>query len=94
MGGDPYRTVQQIHDIVERETRADAEGATEDWERVASKYGGSTFSAKPAVDLRPSGLGLDVVVRYITRAPERDAMKSRLFHEIVDLLHKGEEAVK
>ncbi|MDR3700605.1 MAG: mechanosensitive ion channel [Candidatus Sulfopaludibacter sp.] len=94
MGGDPYRTVQQIHDIVERETRADAAGATEDWERVASKYGGSTFSAKPAVDLRPSGLGLDVVVRYITRAPERDAMKSRLFQEIVDLLHKGEDAVK
>jgi small-conductance mechanosensitive channel len=94
MGGDPYRTVQQIHDIVERETRADTEGATQDWERVASKYGGSTFSAKPAVDLRPSGLGLDVVVRYITKAPERDAMKSRLFHEIVDLLHKGEDAVK
>ncbi len=94
MGGDPYRTVQQIHDIVERETQADAEGATRDWERVASKYGGSTFSAKPAVDLRPSGLGLDVVVRYITKAPERDAMKSRLFHEIVDLLHKGETAVK
>jgi small-conductance mechanosensitive channel len=94
IGGDPYRRVQQIHDIVERETRADAAGATEDWERVASKYGGSTFSAKPAVDLRPSGLGLDVVVRYITKAPERDAMKSRLFHEIVDLLHNSEDAVK
>jgi len=94
MGGDPYRTVQQIFDIVERETREDAAGATEDWQRVASKYGGSTFSAKPAVDLRPSGLGLDVVVRYITRAPERDAMKSRLFREIVDLLHKGEDVAK
>ena len=88
-GGDPYQMVQQIRETVERETQADADGASEDWRRVASKYGASAFSAKPAVDLRPSPLGLDVVIRYITRAPQRDAVKSHLFKIIVDLLHKG-----
>ena len=94
MEADPYRTVQQIREIVERETEADAAGATQDWDRVASKYGGSTFSAKPSVELRPSALGLDVVVKYITKAPERNTRRNRLFHEIVELLHKGEDAVK
>jgi hypothetical protein len=31
---------------------------------------------------------LEVVVRYITRAPQRYTVKSKLFQEIVDLLHK------
>ena len=94
MDADPYRTVNQIREIVERETAEDAAAAAKDWERVAPKYGNSTFSAKPGVDLRPSSLGLDVVVRYITRAPEREAKRSRLFKEIVDLLHKGEDVEK
>jgi small-conductance mechanosensitive channel len=91
-GGDPYEIARQIAETVENETREDGEKAAEDWERVASKYGASSFSAKPAVDLRPAGGGLEVVVRYITKAPHRDAVKSRLFHVIVDLLHKRASA--
>jgi hypothetical protein len=61
-----------------------------------SPYGARSFSAKPAVNLRPTELGLKVVVRYITHAPQRYAMKSKLFQVIVDLLHKpaGNQAVK
>ena len=73
---------------MERETEADATQAEQDWERVTKQYGARAFSAKPAVDLRPSINGLEVVVRYITRAPERNAVKSKLFEVIVDLLHK------
>jgi len=91
-GGDPYEIARQIADTVEQETREDAEKAAEDWERVASQYGASSFSAKPAVDLRPSSSGLEVAVRYITKAPHRDAVKSRLFHVIVDLLHNRTKA--
>jgi hypothetical protein len=40
------------------------------------------------VDLRPSINGLEVIVRYITRAPQRYEVKSRLFQAIVDLIHK------
>jgi hypothetical protein len=87
-GGDPYRTAEQIGKLVERETEAASAQAAQDWERVTSQYGARSFSAKPAVSLRPSANGLEVVVRYITRAPERNAMKSRLFQVIVDLMHK------
>jgi small-conductance mechanosensitive channel len=86
--GDPYVTAEEIRKLVEHETEADAGQATQDWERIMSPYGARSFSAKPAVNLRPTEFGLKVVVRYITHAPQRYAMKSKLFQVIVDLLHK------
>ncbi|MDP8990843.1 MAG: mechanosensitive ion channel [Acidobacteriota bacterium] len=86
--GDPYLMAQEIRKLVESETETDSEQAAQDWERVQSRYGVSSFSAKPAVNLRPTVNGLEVVVRYITRAPQRYAVRSKLFQVIVDLLHK------
>lgn len=86
--GNPHLIAQQIREKVEQETEAGTGAAEQDWERVTRQYGVRPFSAKPAVDLRPSVNGLDVIVRYITRAPQRSEMKSRLFEVIVDLLHK------
>ena len=87
-GGDAYRMAQQIREAVECATDADARQAEQDWERVTHQYGVRTFSAKPVADLRPGPNGLEVVVRYITRAPQRYEVKSRLFQVIVDLVHK------
>lgn len=87
-GCDPYATAVEIRERVEKETEAEAKAAEQDWERVTRQYGTSVFSAKPAADLRPVPEGLEVIVRYITRAPQRYEMKSRLFAAIVDLLHK------
>ena len=86
--GDPYLMAQEIRKLVESETEADSEQAAQDWEHVTSQYGARSFSAKPAVNLRPTVNGLEVVVRYITRAPQRYAVKSKLFQVIVGLLHK------
>ena len=86
--GDPYRTAQEIREIVERETQADAAEAARDWQRVTRQYGTREFTAGPAVNLRPGNNGLEAVVRYITRAPERNAVKAKLLHAIVDLLRQ------
>jgi len=86
--GDPYRMAIEIRERVERETADDALAAEHDWERVTHQYGTQAFSAKPAVDLRPSINGLEVIVRYITRAPQRYEVKSRLFEAIVALVHR------
>jgi len=93
-GGDPYKMAGQIREAVEHETDADAALAAQDWERVTHQYGTQAFSAKPAVDLRPSPAGLMVVVRYITRAPMRYAVKSRLFEAIVELMHQSAGAAQ
>ncbi|HTS25683.1 MAG TPA: mechanosensitive ion channel family protein [Bryobacteraceae bacterium] len=88
VSGDPYGTTDQIRRMVERETQADAAEAAKDWHRATYQHAAGDFSAGPAVNLRPGINGLEVVVRYITRAPQRNAVKSKLFQEIVDLLHK------
>jgi small-conductance mechanosensitive channel len=86
---DPYLLADEIRKLVELETDADSLEAAQDWERVTSRYGARSFSSKPAVNLRPSTNGLEVVVRYITHAPQRNAVKSKLFQLIVDLLRKS-----
>jgi len=86
--GDPYGIAQQIRHVVERETEAESNLAQHDWERITRQYGTREFSPKPAVDLRPCVNGLEVQVRYITRGPQRYEVKSRLFREIVQMLHK------
>ncbi|HXN45226.1 MAG TPA: mechanosensitive ion channel domain-containing protein [Bryobacteraceae bacterium] len=85
---DPYAAVAEIRGLAEKETEADARAAEQDWERVTRQYGSHSFSASPAADLRPVTEGLEVIVRYITRAPQRYEMKSKLFAAIVDLLRK------
>jgi len=86
--GDPYKMALAIRERVEQETTADAAAAESDWERVTRQYGTKASTAKPEVDLRPSINGLEVIVRYITRAPQRYVVKSRLFEAIVALIHK------
>ena len=90
-GADPYAVASRIREIVEAETESDAQIAEQDWERITKQYGTRTFSARPAVDLRPGTTGLDVQVRYITRGPQRYEVKSRLLGKIVDVL-RGQAA--
>lgn len=87
--GDPYETAQRIREVVEKETEADAQLAEQDWERITRQYGTQSFSAKPAVDLRPAASGLEIQVRYITRGPQRYEVKSRLFRRIVEVMQEG-----
>jgi small-conductance mechanosensitive channel len=87
-GIDPYAVAEEIRRTVEHATEPDAQEAAADWERVTTQYGTRPFSARPAVDLRPSKDGLELVVRYITRAPQRYDRKSQLLQEIVGVLQK------
>jgi small-conductance mechanosensitive channel len=90
--GDPYGTAQRIRELVEKETEAETQLAEQDWERITRQYGTRSFSAKPSVDLRPASGGLEIQVRYIARGPERYEVKSRLFRQIVEVLHEGKTA--
>ncbi|MGA2596297.1 MAG: mechanosensitive ion channel domain-containing protein [Bryobacteraceae bacterium] len=88
LDGDPYAKAELIRQTVDQATEDDARLAEQDWERVTHQYGTRTFSAKPAIDIRPTVNGVNVVVRYITRGPERFEVKSKLFESLVGLLHK------
>ena len=70
-------------------TEADAQMAEAEWKRVTREEGAPQFSAMPSVNLRPAGAGVDIVIRYITRAGVRVETRNHLFAMIVDLMQGG-----
>jgi small-conductance mechanosensitive channel len=86
--GDTQKMVERIHKAVEDETADSARVAEQEWKRGARDDGLSRFSAEPVVNLRPSASGIDIRVRYVTRASERFAVRNRLYQHVIDLLYK------
>ena len=90
----PYQIVDAIQKVVTRETETNAESAEQEWQKAMSHYRVRSVSAAPAISLRPTSAGVEVHVRYITRASERYAARTRLYQEIVELLHQWPEDSK
>lgn len=91
-GVDPYPIAEAVHKTVVAETEANMRLAEQEWQRAVPSHVGRTFSPVPAIMVRPTTLGVSVVVRYITRANERHELRSRLFHRIVALLRSQQIA--
>ena len=51
------------------------------------------LSATPGINVVPTGAGIEVHVRYITRAYERHDARKRLYDAVVQLMHGKREAV-
>jgi small-conductance mechanosensitive channel len=83
---DPYPIIESIQKMVAEETEANAHAAEEEWNRAARSHHAQSVSATPAINLRPTTSGVEVHVRYITRAHERYAMRTRLYQALVALL--------
>ena len=75
-----------IYEATVKTTEADAQMAEAEWKRVTHEEGSPYFSAMPSVNLRPAGAGVDIVIRYITRAGVRVETRNHLFAMIVDLM--------
>lgn len=86
-GAEPHAIAEAIRKIAADETTKNAQLAEDEWNRVAPSAS-TSFSAAPSLDVRPTALGVNVVVRYITRANERHQVRARLYHAIVELLQK------
>ena len=87
-GADPYATGEALQKIAADETSANISIADTEWNRAAPTYGKRAFSAAPSLSIRPTGAGVSIVLRYITRANERYEVRARLYREVVDLLRK------
>jgi hypothetical protein len=40
--------------------------------------------------MRPAASGIDILVRYVTRAGDRFEMRNKLYQTVIELLHKPE----
>src|SRR5882724_6616328 len=83
----PYPVIDAIQKMVAKETDANVKAAEQEWQKATTRYRAQPVSAAPAISLRPTAAGIEVHVRYITRAGERHAMKTRLYQALVELLH-------
>ncbi len=86
VGTSIHPLIEKIYEASVKATEADAKMAQEEWRRVTHEEGSPKFSAMPSVNLRPAGAGVDIVVRYITRAGVRLETRNQLFETIVDLM--------
>jgi small-conductance mechanosensitive channel len=85
-GAEAYRLIEKIREATVKATETDATLAEEEWKRVTHEKGSPQFSATPSVDMRPAGAGVDIVVRYVTRAGARLETRNRLFGIVVELM--------
>jgi small-conductance mechanosensitive channel len=92
-GADAYPLIDRIREATVHATEADASMAEEEWKRVTHEQGSPQFSAKPSVDMRPAGGGVDIVVRYVTRAGMRLETRNRLFETVVEIMLGSREPV-
>jgi small-conductance mechanosensitive channel len=85
---DPYPIAEEIQKIVTQETEANTHLAEQEWQQMGSARGVRPFSAGPAISVRPTGVGFEILVRYVTRANERHRQRAKLYHDIVELLRR------
>jgi small-conductance mechanosensitive channel len=88
------KTIEAIHTAVLEQTEKDAKLAEAEWKAANKLQGLGQFSAAPSVDMRPAASGIDVLVRYVTRAGDRFEMRNKLYGTVIELLHKPEAAAK
>ena len=89
---DPYAVIDGLQKMVAKDTAENAKKAEQEWQHTTTRYHVQAFSAEPAINVRPSGSGVEVRVRYITRAYERHETRKRLYEAVVAMMRgKGTE---
>jgi small-conductance mechanosensitive channel len=89
-GRDPYPVVQEIQKKVSEATKEGAKQAEQEWRSATRSREMSSFSVDPAVSIKPVVGGVEIAVRYITRANERYQLRAQLYQAAVEMLgHKN-----
>jgi small-conductance mechanosensitive channel len=85
-GKDPFPIIEAIQKKVLEATAETAGLAEQEWQHAARSRDMSALSAAPAINVKPVIGGVELAVRYITRANERYQLRAKLYHLAVDLL--------
>jgi small-conductance mechanosensitive channel len=85
-GQDPYPVVDAIQKKVLEFTAEGAQQAEREWQGAARSRDMSSRSGAPAINIRPVIGGIEIAVRYVTRANERYQLRAKLYEAAVGLL--------
>jgi len=90
-GQDPYPVIDAVQRRVEQETEANARLAEAEWRKNARPARNQSFSARPGINVVPTAAGVEIRIRYITRAYERHEARNTLNQALVALLRARPE---
>ncbi|HLZ12801.1 MAG TPA: mechanosensitive ion channel domain-containing protein [Candidatus Acidoferrum sp.] len=85
-GRDPFPLVAAIQKKVLEATQESTKQAEIEWQRAAGSRDLASISATPAINVRPGPAGIEMQVRYVTRANERYQLRNKLYQSAVELL--------
>ena len=85
-GKDAYPLIDALHKKVEEVTRETVQQAEQEWKNTTTSRELGSLSAEPAINVRPVAGGIEVAVRYVTRANERFVTRNKLNQAAVELL--------
>ena len=86
VGQDPYPIVDAIQKKVVEATSEGALQAEKEWKGAVRTREMSAQTAAPAVNIKPVIGGIEIAVRYITRANERYQLRAKLYEAAVALM--------
>ena len=86
LGRDPYPIVDAITKQVAEVTAESARKAELEWQRAVPEQRDKVFSGTPGINIKPVAGGVEIAIRYITRANERFLLRAKLYQAAVDLL--------
>jgi len=85
-GKDPYPIVDAIQKKVVEATAESARQAEAEWQKTARSRDMRSLTAAPAINVKPIAGGIEIGVRYITRAHDRYQLRAKLNEAAVTLL--------
>ena len=86
-----YDLIKRMQTTVEEVTTNDTAEAEREWQSATRQNALAHFSAAPTVDLRPtSAAGVDVLIRFVTRANDRFEMRRKLYEAVLALMEGTE----
>ena len=91
-GQDPYPMMDAIQKQVQEATSNSAKEAEREWLGATGSRDMRAISVAPAISVKPVVGGIEVAVRYITKANERYELRSKLYQAIVKMLGGKETA--
>jgi len=91
---DIHNVMEQVQKSVIEETEENSRLAEQEWKRAAHEEGLGRYSSAAVVNLRPSGSGIDLQIRYVISAYKRFDLRNRLYQRVFDLLHEPTAAAK
>jgi len=86
LGEDPYPMVEEFQRRVMEATKESGALAEAEWRRSTRSREMSAFSVAPAISVKPVVGGIELAVRYITKANERYQLRAKLYQTAVEML--------